>query len=122
MLMLLLSVLGRHADYWCQASQMSTILRALKACRMRTCSSDTALDQLDGSDVKAQSLKHQAGYPNPPAQRAAANGNVLATPPRKHASRSTSEPPERRADNTAKLAATRHANSAHLAQVCPGTC
>ena len=98
------------------------VSRKLQLCRIRTCSSDTALDQLDGSDVKAQSLKHQAGYPNRPAQQAAGNGSVLATPPRKHVSRSTSDPPERRADNTAKLAATRHANSAHIAQVWSGTC
>ena len=94
-------------------------LRVLKVRRIRTCSSDTALDQLDGSDIKAQSLKHQAGYPSSPAHQSAANGSMLATPPRKHASRSTSTPPERRADNTAKLAATRHANSARISEVRP---
>ena len=110
-----------HADFWLQSLEMGTYLRRLDLCRMRTCSSDTALDQLDGSDVKAQSLKHQARYTNPPTQQAAANGSVLATPPRKHVSRSTSDPPEGSADNLAKLAATRHASSARIAQVRPST-
>ena len=122
MLQVLPSVLRRHAECMRPILADEHVLKSTEACRMRTCSSDTALDQLDGSDVKAQSLKHQAGYPNPPAQQAAANGSVLATPPRKHVSRSTSDPPERSADNTAKLAATRHATSARIAQVRPGTC
>jgi hypothetical protein len=88
--------------------------------RIRTCSSDTALDDLEGSDVKAQSLKHQAGIPDSSEHRVQPSSfstSTLATPPRGQPPRAASEPPERKVDAKAKLEATRHAKSARLAEV-----
>lgn len=89
-------------------------------CRIRTCSSDTALDDLEGSDVKAQSLKHQAGIPDSSEHRVQPSSfstSALARPPREQPLRAASEPPERKVDAKAKLEATRHAKSARLAEV-----
>jgi hypothetical protein len=89
-------------------------------CRIRTCSSDTALDDLEGSDVKAQSLKHQAGISSSfehRVQPSSFSTSALAMPRREQPPRAASEPPERKADARVKLEATRHVKSARLAEV-----
>ena len=80
--------------------------------RMRRGSSDTALDQLGASD--AQPDQAQAGQPASPKARPASSGSALATPPRKHVPRASSEPPAHGADQAVKLAATRSAKSARI--------
>ena len=81
-------------------------------CRMRRGSSDTALDQLGASD--AQTLQAQAGHPASPRTRPASGSSVLATPPRRHAPRASSEPPGPGPDQAAELAATRSTKSARF--------
>lgn len=82
---------------------------------MRTCSSDTALDQLNASDVHV--VSPQAGQPESPKHQQAADASILATPPRKHVPRAASEPPGSQKDQAAKLEATRHALSERFPEV-----